>query len=278
MRDLRSELDADPRSSVAFDDDAAECYDETKALPPDALAVTIDLLERELGGSSRVLEVGVGTGLLAIPLVERGLSVEGVDLSVPMLRRAAAKAQPGTRIGLAVADATQLPFRDDAFDGAFIRHVLHLVPGWRQVLSEAVRTVRPGGTFVVSITDYTGLYQEIQRRFLIEAGGLPLAVGLRPDDPGSLRRAMTKLGAKARRLPVVRGRRTLTVERFLTGIEDGHFSWTWSANEERRRLAASELRAWLVRRFGNLARPVEPQFAAEWWAFDLPERAGRRQT
>jgi SAM-dependent methyltransferase len=176
-----------------------------------------------------------------------------------------------------VADATQLPFRDEVFDGAFMRHVLHLVPGWRQVLAEAVRVVRPGGTLVVSITDYTGLYREIQRRFLLEAGGLPLAVGLRPDDPGSLRRAMRELGTRVRPLPLVRGKRTLTVDRFLTGIEDGHYSWTWPATEERRRLAARKLRALLMRRFGNLGRPVEPQFAAEWWAFDLPDRGARRR-
>ena len=177
-----------------------------------------------------------------------------------------------------MADATCLPFRDDSFDGAFIRHVLHLVPGWRQVLSEAVRVIRPGGTLVVSITDYTGLYKEIQGRFLAEAGGLPLAVGLRPDDPASLRRAMTRLGAQARALPVVRGIRTMTVEGFLTGIEDGQYSWTWAASDARRRSAARVLRAWLVRRFGNLGRPVEPEFAAEWWAFDLPQRAPRRWT
>ena len=259
---------------MAFDD-AAEYYDETKALPPDALAATIDLLETELGGSARVLDVGVGTGLLALPLVERGLHVDGVDLSASMLRRATAKAPPRTRVGLTVGDATQLPFRADAFDGAFMRHVLHLVPGWRQVLAEAVRVVRPGGTLVVSITDYTGLYREIQGRFLLEAGGLPLAVGLRPDDPGSLRRAMAGLGARVRPLPLVRGRRTMTVERFLTGIEDGHYSWTWPATEERRHQAVRRLRAALVRRFGNLRRPVEPQFAAEWWAFDLPDRTTR---
>ena len=269
-------LEVDARASVAFDD-AADYYDETKTLPPDALSATIDLLAAELGCSARVLDVGVGTGVLAMPLVERGLHVDGVDLSAPMLRRATAKAAPRTRVGLTVADATRLPFRDGAFEGAFMRHVLHLVPGWQEVLAEAVRVVRPGGTLVVSITDYTGLYREIQGRFLVEAGGLPLAVGLRPDDPGSLRRAMRGLGARVRPLPLVRGKRTLTVDRFLTGIEDGHYSWTWPATEERRRLAARKLRAVLVRRFGNLGRPVEPQFAAEWWAFDLPDRAVRLQ-
>ena len=133
-----------------------------------------------------MLEVGVGTGLLALPLSERGVRVDGIDLSAPMLDRAIAKSSACATVGFTVADATRLPFVDRAFGGAFIRHVLHLVPDWRQVLSEAVRVIRPGGTLVVSITDYTGLYQEIQERFLVEAGGLPLAVGLRPDDPASL--------------------------------------------------------------------------------------------
>jgi ubiquinone/menaquinone biosynthesis C-methylase UbiE len=247
-------------------------------LSADALVATIDMLSGEFGTSGRVLEVGVGTGLLALPLAERGIRVDGVDLSAPMLDRAVSKSGGCASVGFTMADATCLPFRDDSFDGAFIRHVLHLVPDWRQVLSEAVRVIRPGGTLVVSITDYTGLYQEIQERFLIEAGGLPLAVGLRPDDPASLRRAMTRLGAQTRVLPVVRGIRTMTVEGFLTGIEDGQYSWTWAASDARRRSVARTLRAWLVRRFGNLGRPVEPEFAAEWWAFDVPQRAPRRRT
>jgi ubiquinone/menaquinone biosynthesis C-methylase UbiE len=271
MRERWPDPEDTPQASIAFDD-AAGYYDETKALSPDALTATIDMLAAEFAGSGRVLEVGVGTGLLALPLAERGLRVDGVDLSAPMLDVAIAKSPARATVGFTVADATRLPFRDQAFGGAYIRHVLHLVPDWREVLSEAVRVIRPGGTLVVSITDYTGLYQEIQGRFLQEAGDLPLAVGLRPDDPASLRRAMSRLGAETRMLPVVRGFRTMTVEGFLTGIEDGQYSWTWAASEARRRKAARILRAWLVRRFGNLGRPVEPEFAAEWWAFDLPER------
>jgi ubiquinone/menaquinone biosynthesis C-methylase UbiE len=275
MRERSTDLDHAVPSSVAFDA-AADFYDETKALSPDALEATIDMLAGEFVEAGRVLEVGVGTGMLAIPLAQRGVRVDGIDLSAPMLDRAIAKSSACSTVGFTVADATRLPFGDRTFGGAFIRHVLHLVPDWREVLSEAVRVIRPGGTLVVSITDYTGLYQEIQERFLIEAGGLPLAVGLRPDDPASLHREMTRLGAETRMLPVVRGFRTMTVEHFLMGIEDGQYSWTWGASDTRRRMAARTLRAWLVRRFGDLERPVEPEFAAAWWAFDLPRTSRPR--
>jgi predicted TPR repeat methyltransferase len=90
MRERRVDLEPDLHASVAFDD-AAGYYDETKALSPDALAATIDLLAGEFGEARRVLEVGVGTGLLALPLAERGVRVDGIDLSVPMLERGIAK-------------------------------------------------------------------------------------------------------------------------------------------------------------------------------------------
>ena len=75
MRDRWPDPDDESRASIAFDD-AAGYYDETKALSPDALTTTIDMLADEFGGSGRVLEVGVGTGLLALPLAARGLRVD----------------------------------------------------------------------------------------------------------------------------------------------------------------------------------------------------------
>lgn len=250
-------------------DHTVDFYDETRGLSRDASRATIDLLSTWMRGYRRVLEVGVGTGLLALPLAERGFRVDGIDLSEPMLQRLRDK-RPVSRIGLAVSDATRLPFRSDSFDGAYLRHVLHLIPDWQAALSEVVRVVCPGGRLLASITDYSGLYEEVQQRFLLEAGDLPLAVGLPPNDAGSLVRSMTDLGARGRQLPPVRGRRVLTLNRFLHHIERGHYTWTWPASEHERLHAVRRLRSWLHQRFGDLDRAVEPQYFVEWWAFDLP--------
>jgi ubiquinone/menaquinone biosynthesis C-methylase UbiE len=259
---------ADRGAPSAFDH-TVDFYDETRGLSFAALRATTDLLASEMWGYHRVLEVGVGTGLLALPLAERGFRIDGVDLSEPMLRRLREKSL-ASRIGLAVSDATRLPVRSATFDGAYLRHVLHLIPDWRAALSEVVRVVRPGGRFLASITDYSGLYEEVQQRFLREAGGLPLAVGLAPNDPESLATAMAALGAQGRRLPPIRGRRSLTLNRFLHHIERGHYTWTWPASERERLHAVRRLRSWLHGRFGDLDRPVEPEYLVEWWAFDLP--------
>ncbi len=249
-------------------DHAVDFYDETRGLSPEASRATTDLLASQLRDCQRVLEVGIGTGLMALPLAKHGFHVDGVDLSEPMLQRLREKIS-GSGISLAVADATRLPFRTGSVEGAYLRHVLHLIPDWRTAVAEVIRVVRPGGRILVSITDYTGLYEEVQKRFLREAGDLPAAVGLQPDDPGSLTAAMSKLGARGHRLPPVRGRRALTLNQFLEHIDRGHYTWTWSATEAERRGASRRVRAWLDRRFGDLDRPVEPEYTVEWWAFDL---------
>jgi SAM-dependent methyltransferase len=151
-----------------------------------------------------------------------------------------------------------------------MRHVLHLVAAWREALAEVVRIVRPGGTFLVSITDYTGLYHTLQQRFLEAAGDLPLAVGLRPDDPEGLEEAMAVHEATCRVLPVVRGRRTLTISAFLKNMERGLYTWTWAADPSTRHRAVREVRRWARKNVGRLDRPVEPEFQIEWRAFRLP--------
>lgn len=255
--------------SLGFDR-AVQYYDETRGLSPQVQEEIARVLKEELAGAELVLDVGAGTGLVAVPLAKAGVRTHGVDLSERMLERLVHKAHRArVRIPVAAGDATRLPYADAAFDGAVMRHVLHLVGAWRRALAEVVRVVRPGGTFLVSITDYTGLYHELQECFLHAAGDLPVAVGLRPDDPESLEAEMLELGARRSAIRVVRGERTLTIAAFLRNMQHGLYTWTWAADRDTRRTAVVEVRAWARDRFHDLHRPVEPQFEIEWRAFRL---------
>jgi len=60
-------------------DQAAEFYDATRDAGDEIVTWTVDLLERELGGTA--LEIGVGTGAVALPLAERGVDLVGMDRS-----------------------------------------------------------------------------------------------------------------------------------------------------------------------------------------------------
>jgi SAM-dependent methyltransferase len=254
--------------SVAFDR-AAEFYDRTRAISEESMARTIELLASELGDRGRVLEVGVGTGLLALPLHEAGIEVTGVDLSPPMLGKLVEKAGGSAPFPLVVADATRLPFADGAFGAAYLRWVLHLIPDWRRVLAEAVRAVRPGGVFIVNLGAYGGPRKEIQERFAQITGVSLKPVGLHWGDFDGLESEMTAIGARARELPSVHEGGTETLGEFVEGIEENRYSWTWPVGDDQRLRAAAEVRSWAQERFGPLDERQPFEHATRWLAYDL---------
>jgi ubiquinone/menaquinone biosynthesis C-methylase UbiE len=130
--------------SVAFDR-AAAYYDRTRGFTPEGERRTIELLSGELAGRGRIVEIGVGTGQVALPLHAAGIDVVGVDLARPMMDRLVEKAGGRPTIPLVQGDATRLPLRDGAFGGAYFRWVLHLIPDWGSVMRELVRVVGLGG-------------------------------------------------------------------------------------------------------------------------------------
>lgn len=143
--------------SIVFDR-VADSYDETRGGLPRGRVVAGALI-RMLPPSGPVLEVGVGTGLVAAGLAELGRAPVGVDLSVPMLARARSRV-PGR---LAVGDAQRLPVATGAVAAAYLVHVLHLVGDIPRTLAEVVRVLRPGGTAVATAYGHGPLTDDLHR-------------------------------------------------------------------------------------------------------------------
>jgi ubiquinone/menaquinone biosynthesis C-methylase UbiE len=122
----------------------AESYDETRGGEDRGRRFAREL-HRMLDPGRVVLEVGVGTGLIAMGLAELGHRVFGVDISEAMARRA------GQRIGprVVVGDGRRLPVADESLDQAFSVWVLHVVGDPAAVLREVARILRPGGRYLV---------------------------------------------------------------------------------------------------------------------------------
>jgi SAM-dependent methyltransferase len=254
--------------SVRFDR-AAEFYDQTRAISDEAMARTLELLTAELGGRGGVLEVGCGTGLLALPLHERGLELAGIDISRPMLGKLVQKAGGRAPFPLVVGDATRVPFRDGAFGAAYLRWVLHLILDWRGVVAEVVRVVRPGGVFLVNLGAYGGERDEIKDRFGEFVGTSLDPIGLRWADFDVLDDAMASLGARPRDLPSVHEGGDDPLGGFIDGIRDNLYSWTWNVPEGVRLRAHEELRRWAAERFGDLDERRPFEHATRWRAYDL---------
>jgi SAM-dependent methyltransferase len=253
--------------SIRFDR-AAEFYDRTRRLLPEAERGTVELLRAELTGRGRCLEIGVGTGLISLPLHRAAVPMVGLDLSSPMLVKLVEKAGGVMPFPLVLADATRLPFRDDGFGGGVVRWVLHLVPEWRRLVEELVRVIRPGGTTLVSLGGFKDSWAIVDR-FLELAGGVPFAVGLDPRDPAPLDREFERHGAAARLLPPIATHDETTIGEFLEEMDAGMQSWTWRVPDDVRRRVLPELRTWAQRRFGSLERSVEPDLQILWRAYDL---------
>lgn len=92
-------------SAATYGDRFAEVYDEwyDDITDAEATAEVVATLARAAGGPPRVVELGIGTGRVALPLVARGVEVVGIDASESMLERLRAKAG-AEQIAVHVAD------------------------------------------------------------------------------------------------------------------------------------------------------------------------------
>ena len=84
-----------------FGEEVAARYDGGEMFSPEVLGPTVEFLA-ELAGDGAALEMGIGTGRVAIPLAGRGVPVHGIDLSEAMVARLREKPgaeQIGTTIG-----------------------------------------------------------------------------------------------------------------------------------------------------------------------------------
>ena len=146
---------------VGFDR-ATSFYDATRGLPTGVPEQVRDQIVRRTGAgqNTRFLEIGVGTGRIALPFVRIGADYTGADLSLPMmevLRRKIAPIPEGARrLKLALADAMALPFADASFDVIIMIHLLHLVSDWQETLGECRRVLREGGWLVLSSNERAG--------------------------------------------------------------------------------------------------------------------------
>jgi SAM-dependent methyltransferase len=256
-------------TSIAFDR-AAEYYDQTRGFSPETEAAMTALLRDEFGGRGRVLEVGVGTGQVALPLHAAGVPVVGIDLARPMMERLVAKAGGRSPFPLVQGDATRMPFADGAFGGAYLRWVLHLIPAWETALAEIVRALGPGGTVVVGLGSYGGPRSEIQERFAELAGISIEPTGLTWDGYDQLDAAMAALDATPRALPSLHDAERETLATFIDGIESNRYSWTWKLDDPATLgRVANEVRAWAEEHYGPLDQLRDGAYEVTWRAYDL---------
>ncbi|KUL34832.1 methyltransferase [Streptomyces sp. NRRL F-4489] len=137
-----------------FGERVAADYDASSAemFAPEVVDPAVDVLARLAGGGA-ALELGIGTGRLALPLAARGVPVHGIDLSRAMVARLRAK-PGGDAIGVTIGD-----FATTRVEGTFavcylvFNTIMNLTTQEAQVdcFRNAAAHLAPGGCFVIEV-------------------------------------------------------------------------------------------------------------------------------
>jgi SAM-dependent methyltransferase len=136
----------DERVAARYDESSAEMFDPVVVDPAVAFLA-------ELAGSGRALELGIGTGRIALPLAQRGVPVHGIELSKSMVKRLRAK-PGGEDIDVTIGD-----FATTAVDGTFsvaylvFNTIMNLTTQAAQVacFRNVAAHLDPGGCFVIEV-------------------------------------------------------------------------------------------------------------------------------
>ncbi|NJR17477.1 MAG: class I SAM-dependent methyltransferase [Calothrix sp. CSU_2_0] len=129
----------------------APIYDQTRWMTESVAEEVADFIIALVDANPKTsfLEPGVGTGLNVLPLVRRGYSVTGIDISQEMLNQFSQKLHKiPQNLKLIQTDASQLPFSDASFDVVLTVHMVHTVSNWKAFLDEIDRVLKPRGFYL----------------------------------------------------------------------------------------------------------------------------------
>lgn len=160
-------------------DAAAPSFDHYRALPEGVAPAIRAAVLASIGEvrQPRLLDLGAGTGRIGWPFVAAGDDYIGVDLSFGMLRAFMGRAEcNGAPPRVVQANGERLPFPDATFDAVLLIQVFGGMPGWRRLVTEARRVLRPTGALILgrTVAPTDGIDAQMKQRLtqVLEAMGI----------------------------------------------------------------------------------------------------------
>jgi SAM-dependent methyltransferase len=219
-----------------------------------------------LGPGAHVLDIGAGTGRVAIAFSNAGCEVTALDPALAMLNELRVKAQE-RQVQLVAGEGARLPFARSRFDAVILARILYLAPDWKAILRATHDVLKSGGYLFHEWgngqADEAWVQIRERLRTLFQDAGVKT-----PFHPGARSEAevdgvLVELGlVRCKRLPIGPGP-DMTLHDFVERIASGEFSYVWNIPAHVRESCIPLLRKWSQNTF-DLEQTVPIPRELEW--------------
>ncbi|WP_299492618.1 class I SAM-dependent methyltransferase [Acaryochloris sp. IP29b_bin.137] len=258
-------------SQFNYYDHIASIYDQTRWMTESIAEEVADYILELVDANPHTsfLEPGVGTGLNVFPLVKRGYSVTGIDISREMLDQFSQKLNGiPQNLTLIQADASQLSFPDDSFNVVLTVHMVHTVSHWQQFLDEIERVLKPGGFYLNAQWITPPARMEFERYFramLAKDKNTKAAhtgnEGINVDDYFRKKGYRSNYGIAKRWLV------SNTIEELLGFLKARAYGLCWQTSSEMFYRKVEEFEVFCLEHYGSLEAKVSSEAQFEIWAY-----------
>lgn len=259
---------------INYYDNIADIYDQTRWLTESVAGEVADSILELVDATPETsfLEPGVGTGLNVLPLIKRGYSVTGIDVSKEMLDQLRQKLNPiPQNLTLLQTDASQLPFLDQSFDVVLTVHMIHTVSNWKIFLDEIDRVLKPQGFYLNAqwITPPARMeFEQHFREILSRYEELQVSKQERETiSENNVEEYLHSKGYQSNYLVAKKWTVDNTVEELLSFLKARAYGLCWSVSDEIFYRAINEFEAFCAKHYGSLKTEVSSEAKFEVWAY-----------
>ena len=258
-------------------DRIAQIYDQTRWMT-EAVAIEVADFILDLVAvtpDTCFLEPGVGTGLNVMPLVKRGYSVTGVDISKEMLDRFSQKLDKvPNHLRLIHGDASHLAFPDRSFDVVLTVHMIHTVANWMTFLDDIGRVLRPRGFYLncqwitpPARLEFERFFRNIQAKYEDSESRSHLTPVLTEIDVDGYWRSK---GYESNYYIAKTWRVNNTVKELLSCFKSRAYGLCWRLSEAKFNEAIAEFEEFCLKHYGSLEQTLSSEAKFEIWAYSAP--------
>ena len=247
----------------------AHLYDSTRPLPQSISAQICDRILQlvQPTPTTKFLEPGIGTGRTALPIIQKGYSYTGIDISQEMMNQLSSKfSQLPKNLTLIQQNASTLPFDANSFDVVLTTHVLQCFDNPLNGLSEIQRVLKSDGIYLACENLLSPQQKEIWQAFSKIAHRYPTKSKSQTKDKFSpfgdvLQQELENRGATVEKVTAVQWQQSQSLKEIFNAFQSKAFGLCWLISETDFAKAIKEFEQWCLERYQSFDETIFNDFS-----------------